>query len=214
MKVKLHFLFILLFFVVTACQSGFEKPKGKTVFRYNESAGISSLDPAFARDQANIWGTNQIFNGLVQLNDSLLVKPCLAKSWEVKDSGRVYIFHLRSDVYFHNNACFIDSIGRKMVASDVEYSIKRVLDIKTLSPGAVWLRNLLQKDSNINYAVQALNDSTLQIKLKSPFSPFLGRLSMQYFRLYLMKLWICMVKIFHVIQWERVHFILSYGRKE
>jgi len=181
MKVKLHFLFILLIFIVTACHSGFEKPKGKTVFRYNESAGISSLDPAFARDQANIWGTNQIFNGLVQLNDSLLVKPCLAKSWEVKDSGRIYIFHLRSDVYFHNNACFTDSIGRKMLASDVEYSIKRVLDIKTLSPGAVWLSNLLQKDSNNNYAVQALDDSTVQIKLKSPFSPFLGRLSMQYF---------------------------------
>jgi len=181
MKIKLQLLIILLVWLISSCQSGFEPPKGKTVFRYNESAGISSLDPAFARDQANIWGTNQIFNGLVQLDDSLLVKPSLATHWDVEDSGRSYIFHLRKDVYFHNNACFKDSVGRKMIASDVEYSIKRVLDINTLSPGAVWLSNLLQKDSAGNYAVEALNDSTVQIKLKASFSPFLGRLSMQYF---------------------------------
>ena len=181
MKIKLHFLFILLIWAVTACQSGFEKPKGKTVFRYNESAGISSLDPAFARDQANIWATNQLFNGLVQLDDHLLVKPSLAKTWEVLDSGRAYIFHLRNDVFFHKNACFKDSIGRKMIASDVEYSLKRVLDIKTLSPGGVWLSNLVDKDSMEQFKIIALNDSTVSIKLKQAFSPFLGRLSMQYF---------------------------------
>jgi len=153
MKFQFNNILFFLVFAIAGCQSGFEKPEGKTVFRYNESAGISSLDPAFARDQANIWATNQIFNGLVQLDDSLLVKPSLAKSWEVLDSGRTYIFHLRSDVVFHNNACFEDSLGRKMTASDIVYSLKRVLDIRTLSPGAVWLSNLLQKDSLNNYFV-------------------------------------------------------------
>jgi peptide/nickel transport system substrate-binding protein len=105
----------------------------------------------------------------------------LAKSWEILDSGQTYIFHLRSDVVFHDNACFKDSIGRRMMASDVVYSLKRVLDIKTLSPGVVWLSNLLQKDSIGEYAITALNDTTVSIKLKQAFSPFLGRLSMQYF---------------------------------
>jgi peptide/nickel transport system substrate-binding protein len=173
--------FPILVLVFISCQTGFEKPVGKTVFRYNESAGISSLDPAFARDQANIWGVNQIFNGLVQLDSNLLVRPALAKSWEIQDSGRTYIFRLRTDVYFHDNVCFPDSTGRRMVAQDAEYSIKRILDIKTLSPGAVWLSNLLQKDSAGNYSVLAPDDSTLVIKLRKPFSPFLGRLSMQYF---------------------------------
>jgi len=176
-----YLLLILLAFIISACQSGFEKPEGKTVFRYNESAGITSLDPAFARDQANIWATNQIFNGLVQLDDSLIVKPALANTWEVLDSGCTYVFHLRNDVYFHNNACFKDGLGRRMTAYDVEYSLKRVLNIKTLSPGAVWLNNLLQKDSVGEYAITTLNDSTVIIKLKQAFSPFLGRLSMQYF---------------------------------
>ena len=178
---KIQIALFLLFMALFSCQSGFKKPKGKTVFRYNESAGISSLDPAFARDQANIWGINQIFNGLVQLDSQLLVKPALAKSWRITDSGRVYTFHLRQDVYFHNDACFPDSIGRRMTAGDAEYSLKRILDSKTLSPGAVWLNNILQKDSAGQYTIEALNDSTLSIKLKKAFSPFLGRLSMQYF---------------------------------
>ena len=35
-----------------------------TVFRYNEHKNIGSLDPAFAKDLADIWATNQLFNGL------------------------------------------------------------------------------------------------------------------------------------------------------
>ena len=35
------------------------------VFRYNEHKNINSLDPAFAKDIANIWAVNQLFNGLV-----------------------------------------------------------------------------------------------------------------------------------------------------
>ena len=38
----------------------------KKVFRYNEAAGIASLDPAFAKDQAMIWADLQLYNGLVQ----------------------------------------------------------------------------------------------------------------------------------------------------
>lgn len=179
---KYRTLFIILaLIIISACQSGFEKPEGKTVFRYNESAGITSLDPAFARDQANIWATNQIFNGLVQLDNNLLVKPAIAKKWDILDSGRTYVFHLRDDVYFHNNRCFEDTVGRKLVANDVVFSLKRILDIKTLSPGAVWLSNIVQKDSIQGFAIKARNENIIVINLKQAFSPFLGRLSMQYF---------------------------------
>ena len=47
-----------------------EKKTGNdlSIFRYNESAGINSLDPAFSKDQASVWVVNQIFDGLVQLD--------------------------------------------------------------------------------------------------------------------------------------------------
>ena len=76
------------------------------VFRYNEHKNISSLDPAFAKDNANIWAVNQIFNGLVQMNDNLEVKPCIASSWNISNDHKTYIFNLRDDVYFHKHKLF------------------------------------------------------------------------------------------------------------
>ena len=54
----------------------------KQIFRYNESAGIATLDPAFAKDQALIWGCSQLYNGLVQLDENLQPQPCIAKQWK------------------------------------------------------------------------------------------------------------------------------------
>ena len=152
--------------------------EGKTVFRYNESAGITSLDPAFARDQANIWAVNQMFNGLVQLDQDLKIKPCIAKEWSISEDGLVYTFYLRSDVYFHLDKNAGISESRKVVASDFVYSFKRLLDAKLASPGAWVLAQVSNR--NGNYAIEAANDSTLILKLGEPFPPFLGLLTMQY----------------------------------
>ena len=109
-------------------------------FRYNQSSGITSLDPAFAKDQANIWAVNQLFSTLVQLDDRLQVQPCVAKSWAVSPDGQVYTFHLRSDVYFHDDACFPRGKGTQVTAKDVAYSFSRLIDTLTASTGA-WLFN-------------------------------------------------------------------------
>lgn len=172
--------FLMATFLLWSCGGNLKTPEGKTVFRYNESAGITSLDPAFARDQANIWACNQLYNGLVQLDDDLLVKPSIAKYWNISPDGKTYIFHLRQDVYFHDWEGFKNGKGRRVVANDIAYSINRVLDKKTLSPGAVWLKNIISFDGE-KYAIKAIDDSTLSISLNSPFAPFLGRLSMPYF---------------------------------
>lgn len=174
------FIVLIFTFLVQSCQNNFQPPEGKTVFRYNESAGISSLDPAFARDQANIWACNQLFNGLVQLDEKLRVQPAIAKSWEISTDGLIYYFHLRNDVYFHDWEGFENGEGRKVLASDVVYSLQRVLKRETLSPGAVWLSEVIQKSED-EFAIKSNNDSTVIIELKKPFSAFLSRLSMPYF---------------------------------
>ncbi len=167
--------------LIWSCNGALEDPVGKTVFRYNESAGISSLDPAFARDQANIWADNQLFNGLVQLDNKLHIKAALAKSWTISDSGKTYTFSIRNDVFFHNSEVFKNSIGRKMTAKDISYSLLRVLNPITLSPGAVWLKNILAVNNKNEFKITSPNDTTVIIELKTAFSPFLGRLSMPYF---------------------------------
>ena len=171
---------ILLFFflLILASCSQRDNTENKTVFRYNESANIATLDPAFARDQAIIWATNQLFNGLVQLDDNLQIRPSVAKSWEVSDSGCEYKFHLRQDVYFHQSPVFKDGKGRRVVAGDFVFSFRRILDPSVASPGA-WVFNNLDK-RNQKPPFEATDDSTLVLRLARPFPPFLGLLTMQY----------------------------------
>lgn len=165
-------LFVLLF----GCSERNDHAE-KTVFRYNESKGITSLDPAQARTMGNIWATTQIFNGLVELNDKMEVEPSVASRWEISEDGKVYRFFLRDDVTFHDHEVFENGKGRGVVASDFEYSFKRLLDDRTLSPGR-WIFNPVDVEKQGGF--KALNDSVFEIYLKKSFPPFLGILSMQY----------------------------------
>lgn len=153
-------------------------PENTHIFRYNEAAGISSLDPAFARDQANIWAVNQIFNGLVQLDNELNIKPCIAKSWIISADGLTYTFFLRQDVRFHSS-WLISENNAIVKAEDFVYSFNRIMDPDVASPGR-WIFQYVAMDERGNYAFDALNDTTFQITLKKAFAPFLGMLAMQY----------------------------------
>ena len=133
MKKIFTFLVILILF---GCGVRDQNNGNKTVFKYNEAAGISSLDPAFAKDQSNIWACNQLFNGLVQFNDEMKIIPCIAKYWQISNDGKNYKFYLRKDVFFHDNKVFEKGIGRKVNAFDFEYSFKRIVDQKVGSPGS------------------------------------------------------------------------------
>jgi peptide/nickel transport system substrate-binding protein len=148
----------------------------KTVFNINLDQGLTSLDPAFARNQNVLWMTNQIFNSLVQIDDSLNIKPSVAESWEISGDGKTYTFHLRDDVFFHDDSLFTNGKGRKAIASDFKYSFSRIIDPKTASSGA-WIFN--DKVTGAD-AFLAPNDSTFIIQLKNPFPPFLAMLSAQY----------------------------------
>ena len=180
---KSYIKIVLLSFIVIAslysCKNTSDKNDTRTVFRYNESAGISTLDPAFAKDQAQIWACNQLYNGLVQPDDSMRIKPCIAKRWTISEDGLHYTFILRKDVFFQDDALFPQGKGRRVVASDFVYSFNRILSEQNASPG-VWIFNDVAKDSLGNGSFQAPNDSTFVINLKQCFPPFLSLLEMQY----------------------------------
>jgi len=170
------YLIFLLFALIMACQSDSTKDDNRTVFHYNQHKNITSLDPAFARAQNNIWAIDHLYNGLVQLDDSLNVKPAIASSWELSEDGLIYTFVLRKDVYFHENNCFKDIKSRLVTANDIKYSFNRLLDEKVNSPGSwVFKGKVAETDPFI-----AVAPDTFLIKLQRPFRPFLGMLSMQY----------------------------------
>ncbi|HJS55251.1 MAG TPA: ABC transporter substrate-binding protein, partial [Chitinophagaceae bacterium] len=66
--------------------------------------------------------------------------------------------------------------GRKMLAADVEYSFKRILDPKVASPGA-WIFNGIIDSVD---GFKALDDSTFRLRLQKPYAPILQVLKMKY----------------------------------
>lgn len=125
---------ILLF----AC--GKRRQNDTNFFKYNEVSGISSLDPAFAKSQSVIWATHQLYSTLVETDEQLHIVPSVAKSWDISANRLQITFHLRNDVFFHDNAAFTNGKGRRVVAADAVYSFQRLMDKATASPGA-WIFN-------------------------------------------------------------------------
>jgi peptide/nickel transport system substrate-binding protein len=176
----MHRFNVILFFIISlySCNSPYKDSPSLTVFRYNEFSNITSLDPAFAKDQANIWACNQLYNGLLQIDSQLNICPCIAKKWEVDSNGTTYLFHLRNDVYFHDHPAFERGKGRLVTANDFIFSFNRILDPYLASPG-IWVFSKVRHTEN-GYAFSAIDDSTFLIQLAEPFPPFAGILTMIY----------------------------------
>ena len=89
-----------------------------------------------------------VYEKLVAFNRDSQVIPELAESWEITDENRVYTYHLRQGVKFHN--------GEEMKAADVVASMNRWIDAATNARGLV---------GEARFA--ALDDYTVQISLET-----------------------------------------------
>ena len=180
-------IFYLGLFLLAACsnsKNGTENGENQKVFVYNHADGLSSLDPAFARNQANIWATTQLFNGLFELSDELYTVPSLVETWEVSQDGLTYIFKIKKDeIRFHDSDVFENGKGRKVTAQDFVYSFQRILDPSTASTGAWIFNDKVKKNEDGTVAedwIKAVDGHTLEITLEKPFGPFLEILAMPY----------------------------------
>ena len=87
---------VLLSILMIVCNScSYDRGNKPRVFHYNQPNPVTSIDPAFAKTQNNIWIVDHLYNQLVDLNDSMQVVPELATNWNILDSGRVYEFKIR-----------------------------------------------------------------------------------------------------------------------
>lgn len=97
---------------------------------------IHSLDPAIAYDTVSWPLVRLLYEGLLDYGKGTDLVPCLAEKLpEVSEDGRTYSFRLRPGVRFSN--------GREMVAEDFVYSLERILDPATKSPGESFFRNIV-----------------------------------------------------------------------
>lgn len=145
----------------------------------NVGVGGVTLDPAQATDTASASVIEQLFVGLVDLDDETAeIRPELAQSWNTSPDGLTYIFHLRSDAYWTD--------GTLVTAGDVRYGLLRTLDPATASGNANVL-NPIRNAAAFNagsitdpnqVGISLVDDFTLRIELEQPASYILSILSL------------------------------------
>ena len=141
--------------------------------RVNIGAEPPGLDWGIETDLTSFDVVSNLMTGLTQYTPQLTCKPSCAKSWEVLDQGKRYLFHLRDDVYWTD--------GKKLVAKDFEYAWLRLLNPATASQYAYFLypiENAFEyntgklKDS-ARVGIKALDDNTFEVRLKEPAAYFI-----------------------------------------
>jgi peptide/nickel transport system substrate-binding protein/oligopeptide transport system substrate-binding protein len=136
----------------------------------------ATLDPAKITDVYEEVVTQQIFEGLVQYSDNLMVIPCVAESWESSRDNLYWVFSLKKNVRFHN--------GREVTAQDFIYSFTRILHPETKSLAASLLTKVEgaqeYKEGRVEKisGLRAPNRYTLEIQLSESFPPFIAVLAM------------------------------------
>lgn len=150
------------------------KSSGEKTLIFGRGADSVQLDPSKVTDGESLYVTNQIYDTLVRYKqDNTEVKPALATDWTTSDDGKVWTFHLRKDVKFHD--------GTKFDANAVVYNFKRW----TQSADFVYYGYMFgaNKDNmkGIISNVEATDDYTVKMTLSEPNAPFLQTLAMPAF---------------------------------
>jgi len=140
---------------------------------------LTSIDPAKPGDAPTITVINNVFGGLVKLNEKLEVVPDGASSWGVSADGKTYTFTIREGLSFAN--------GVSVTADDFVYSINRALSPATASYGApfqlnhiVGAKDVVDGKAKTASGIKASNPRTLEITLDAPLAYFLAQLTFPY----------------------------------
>lgn len=161
------------------------------VLRVNEVENIKSLIPIAINELNSYHLSSQVYEGLVKYNhNDLTLMPGIARSWEANADQTEYIFHLRSNAVFHDDACFQQGKGRGVLANDFKYCFDKLC---TQDPNNnqydVTFKDRVE-GANQNFeaskagkaagvkGITVVNDSTLKIKLLNPDASFLNILAM------------------------------------
>jgi oligopeptide transport system substrate-binding protein len=174
--------------------SGYESKGGVHyggVLRLNEVENIQSLIPVSISEINSFHVATQVYEGLVKYNQfDLAIVPAIARAWDVNPDQTEYTFHIRSDVKFHNDPCFKDSVGRNVIAADVKYCFENLCS-KSINNSQYDVTFKDRVEGADEYFAQSksgrvrslsgisvVDDSTLTIKLVRPDANFLNILCM------------------------------------
>ncbi|MHA6480458.1 staphylopine-dependent metal ABC transporter substrate-binding lipoprotein [Paenibacillus sp. strain BS8-2] len=126
---------------------------------YATAKDINDMNPHLYPGSMPVQG--MIYESLVE-NTSEGIKPLLAESWDISEDGKVYTFHLRKNVTFHD--------GEPFNAEAVKANIEAVMS-NAVKHSWIKLTTMLDK-------VAVIDEHTVQLTLKQTYYPTLLELSM------------------------------------
>lgn len=153
------------------------KQGGQMTVTYKDD--VSTLDPAIGYDWQNWSMIKSLFDGLMDYEPGTtkLAKD-LAEDYTISDDGQTFTFTLRKGVKFHN--------GRELTAEDVKYSIERVVNPKTQSPGAGFFGSIkgfeeasAGKTEQLS-GITVVDPYTIKFELSRPDATFLHVLAINF----------------------------------
>jgi len=161
---------VLALTLLGALPAGAQEHGEAGVYRRPLGHDPQTLDPARISDIYSRSVSQQIFDGLVQFDQTLTTVPALAEFWRASRDGLTWTFHLRKGVKFHH--------GREVTADDVVFSFTRILDPRTRSGAADLFssvrgaREYREGRARAVAGLAALDRHTVQVTLTEALAPF------------------------------------------
>jgi peptide/nickel transport system substrate-binding protein len=152
---------LCLVVLVCACRPAPDDgaPGGRTLI-VAQDTDPGAFNPAITTAGSVHPVTDQIFNGLVGLDEEMNPVPELAERWTISDDGRTHTFHLRPGVRWHDGVPF--------TSADVRFSFEEALleyHARTRAALAPMLAGIDTPDA-----------LTVVFRFSEPYAPLLQRL--------------------------------------
>jgi len=160
----LRLVLVVVLALLLPLETAAQTPKRGGTLVVGMSQDLPGLDPHPSTSTITYQVLSLVYQGLVDFDRDLKIKPVLAESWSTSADGKTWTFKLRKGVKFHN--------GRPLTAADVKFSLDRILDPKTAARGKGSL--------SIIESVQAVDPETVRVHLTRPSGAFLSRIAGTY----------------------------------
>lgn len=161
---KIINIYIILALILSASLFGCARPEAQNgILIYALKSDPVSLNPVTASEFISQTVNSVIFSSLVKRGENMDIEPDLAESWESDESGKVWTFHLRKGVKWHD--------GAEFTADDVEFTFEKLFDPATNT----FNRGLFMAGGK-KPEVKAVGKYDIEIKLPCPFAPFISNL--------------------------------------
>ncbi len=154
----MRLLGICIAIVLVSCAPAQKIPPNTLVMGIETGPRI--LDPRYATDAISAKVTGLIYAGLMRRDENMELTPHLAQTI-VQPHPATYVITLKENLRFHD--------GRPLTSKDVRFTFESILDEKTASPKKGSFREI--------ELIETPDPLTIVIKLKKPFTPFIGNLT-------------------------------------